>query len=331
MKKLIYDERTKIIDIVEQEKMQILKELKNVNQEARNDIDDEMNKVKKESNGIRNCLERNRIFFEVFSWVFLGIMGAILSFVGININNKTMEIYEMQLQIEENDRNPHFNLKCKNVWKKVNETKGTDKIAKNRYTITNNGGNITNVFIWAESQILFYIPTEVEDEWYIFRYITHNFDVNHNQPRRQKEKDRKFIFYEYTSENNKNESIDRQMELGKYLKENLNKEVTYTVRNFLHIIYTDYMGKEKIKLFRFDSLGIWEVEQKQEGVFVGITLDAIKTNTETMGITPPIDINDNQAIGKALKEEIEDWMEKNKGAKGYKDVAHVFYNYDIVP
>ncbi len=67
-----------------------------------------------------------------------------------------------------------------------------------------------------------------------------------------------------------------------------------------------------------------------DGVPIGVALDATKHTVKGKIIRMPIDINDTEAVGKALKQEIEDWLEKNKGSKGYKDVIHAFYNYDSV-
>lgn len=333
MKRLIYNENTREIDIDEQEEIQISKESEseNINEEIKDNTSDETKEIKKESNEIRNRLEKNRILFEVFSWVFLGIIGAILSVFGNNINNKTMKIYEMQLKIEENDRKPHFTLECENVWEKVDETKGTNKIAKAKYILTNDGGNIKNVYYWAESYIIFYVPTGVEDEWYIFKYQTNNFDVNHSRKIREEEKGRKFVFYEYTSEKEKSKKDIKALKLGKYLSENLNKDITHSYRNILNIMYTDYMGEEKRKVFNFLGAELNELEKNLDGVSVGVSLDAMKSTKDGKIIRMPIDINDTEAVGKALKEEIEDWMKKNKDTKGYKNAAHVFYNYDIIP
>ncbi len=269
----------------------------------------------------------------------------------LKIDEKNLEINERQLKILEIDHSPYFTLEYKNVWEKVEETKGTDRIAKYKYILTNNGGKITNVHLWAESLILFYIPTGEENEWYIFKYRTHDFDVHYRSPHREEEKDKKFIFYEYTSEKNKNESDDNSMKLGKYLAKNLNKGITHSYRNVLHIEYTDYMGEQKRKMFEFFGSMLNELDKDIEGISIGVGLDAtisslnkdIKKNSagidfDTMAynlrgkiIRTPIDINDVEAVGKALKEEIENWLKKNKDKKGYKNVAHTFYNYDIVP
>lgn len=94
MKKLIYNKHTNEIDIVEQEEIENLKKTEN--------------NFSKKLVRIRQRLERNKIFFEVFSLVFLGIMGAVISVVGVMINKRTTDIYQKQLEIMENDSEPSF-------------------------------------------------------------------------------------------------------------------------------------------------------------------------------------------------------------------------------
>lgn len=117
------------------------------------------------------------------------------------------------------------------------------------------------------------------------------------------------------------------MQLGhyliEYLTENLNKYVTFMVKNYLDIMYVDYMGEKQRKFFEFTESEIWEVKKEQKGVSIGMMLDVTKTIGHTY--MPAIDINDKQAVGEALKKEIEDWLEKNKGLSGYKSRPNVFY------
>lgn len=84
MKKLRYNKKTKEIDIIETEETRL--------------------------NVIKKWLEKNKIFFEIFSLFFLGVMGIIISGVGLQINKRTSEIYKSQLEILENDREPYFEI-----------------------------------------------------------------------------------------------------------------------------------------------------------------------------------------------------------------------------
>lgn len=167
--------------------------------------------------------------------------------------------------------------------------------------------------------------------------MTNDFDINHRKKFREEEKGKKFVFYEYTYKKFKYKMNDRDLKLGKYLAKNLElgeklkKEVTHTFKNILYITYTDYMGEEKNKIFEIFGSELRELEKDIIGVSIGVALDAMKHTLNGEIIRMPIDINDTEAVGKALKDEIEKWLEKNKGSKGYKNVAHSFYNYDLVP
>lgn len=283
----------------------------------------------------KKFLEENKIFFEVFSYVFVGAMGIILSAVGININKQTMDVYKRQLKISENENSPYFDLEFEKVWDKVEETQKTEKIANIKYTLTNNGGKIKNVKIRPESYIIFYVPTGMNNEWYIFKYMTNNFSINRPIRKREEEKGKKFVFYEYISEKLKNKMDNRDFELAKYLSENLSidenlrNEVTYSKKDILYIDYIDYMGEEQNKIFEMFGSELEELEKDIDGVHVGMTMNAIVHDSNGELKSLPIDTDDTEAVGKRLKEDIEEWLENNKGAKGYKDVAHSFYNYDL--
>lgn len=69
-------------------------------------------------------------------------------------------------------------MKCESVWDKLEETKGIDRIAKHKYTLFNNG-NIKNFNLYVESNIIIYVPTGIKNQWYIFKYRTNDFVINH--------------------------------------------------------------------------------------------------------------------------------------------------------
>lgn len=68
MKKLIYNENTKEIEIVEKEAFSA--------------------KEKKKQKRVKSWLENNKIYFEVFSYLFIGVMGIVIAFAGYNINKQ---------------------------------------------------------------------------------------------------------------------------------------------------------------------------------------------------------------------------------------------------
>lgn len=286
--------------------------------------------IKSKVVGLRCLLERNKIFIDLFSLVILGILGFVISFSSLKVNKRTADIYERQLKILENEGSPYFSVECENICEKVAETEGTDKIAIFKYTLTNNGGNIRNVKITLRSQLLFYFPTGREGEWYIFQYMTNNFGVGVGiKPPREIEKDRKFIFYEYGSEDNMYENYDMTW-LKEYLEKSFNIDnIPISYDNLIKIYYTDYMGESRIKTFELSSDELYNVDENLEYILVGMNPEAMVHDSEGNLIRTPIDVNDRKALGEFIKGDIEDWLRNNKGAKGYKPKSRGFYDLEI--
>jgi len=105
--------------------------------------------------------------------------------------------------------------------------------------------------------------------------------------------------------------------------------VTYSKKDILYIDYIDYMGEEQSKIFEMAGSELEELEKDIDGVNVGMTMNAIVHDSNGELKSLPIDTDNKEAVEKRLKEDIEEWLENNKGAKGYKDIAHSFYNYDL--
>lgn len=119
MKKLLYNENTKEIDVIEEDFP--LKE-----------------KEREKPRRVKIWLENNKVFFEIFSFVIVGAMGVVISFVTWKTNERSAEIYQKQLEIEDNDREPYFTTKELNI--------DNEKNAK--ITIENKGGRITSAGAW---------------------------------------------------------------------------------------------------------------------------------------------------------------------------------------
>lgn len=70
--------------------------------------------MKKSHNGRKKCLrkwlKKNKIFFEIISSVCLSLMSMVTFAVSISFNQGSSEIYEKQLEILENDREPYFTI-----------------------------------------------------------------------------------------------------------------------------------------------------------------------------------------------------------------------------
>ena len=93
MKKLIYNENTKLIDIVECEE---IIENKNEKEKKQGRLKRIKEFFKSKIEKRRESLNKNKVFFEVFSYLFVGI---IISYVGWQTNIRTAEIYQRQLEI----------------------------------------------------------------------------------------------------------------------------------------------------------------------------------------------------------------------------------------
>ena len=104
---------------------------------------------------VRKRLTKNKIFIIVIPSFFLTIMSVIISVIGVVESIKSTEIYNKQLEIMENDREPYFILKSKPI-DGVYSGNGYN-YTKRLCTIENGGGLITGA-------CLFPVYTEVKIE-----------------------------------------------------------------------------------------------------------------------------------------------------------------------
>ena len=87
---------------------------------------------------------RERIIKMIASF-FGAVMGIVVSVVSCNVNNRSREIYEKQLEIITNDREPYFTIICNPI--NIENEKDDNYSRKKLYTITNKGGLITGAFL----------------------------------------------------------------------------------------------------------------------------------------------------------------------------------------
>lgn len=137
------EKENKDAEKLENENREILQETENHLQE---------NKNSKKPRRFKTWIETNRIYFEVFSYVFVGVMGIVISLVGLKFNKITVDIYKRQLQIEENNREPSFSLKLS--W--INE-----KNAEYVYEIRNDGGIVSGCTVLPISVGTFLITDKI--------------------------------------------------------------------------------------------------------------------------------------------------------------------------
>ncbi len=259
--------------------------------------------------GIRTWLEKNKIFFEIFSFVFVGGAGIVISFVGLEFNKTIVDINRKQLEITENDKKPHFYIKCDYL--SVDTTKiGVDgKTPKCYYNIVNNGEDITVVSINPESYIFFYVPTDIEQEYYIFKFCSHDFWMDYGRSIGTIEKDKEYQFAEYViKENYKSEWEEIAKTVSKYFP-----DIKCVHENIVRISYTDYMGDDKEEFFTFDDRNI--KKENDEEWYISIE-DDYGIDFDLSEPKPAMQVVKESA--EEIRKGIEDWMKDNKGSRGYK-------------
>lgn len=291
MKKLIYNENTKEIDVIEQED---LPESENPN---------------KEKSRVKIWLESNKIFFDIVSTFCVGLMGIVISFAGCSINKETMEIYERQLEILENDKKPHFTIKYDSLSVDTTQIGDDGKIPKCYYNIVNKGEDITGVSINPESYIFFYIPTDIEQEYYIFKFCSHDFWMDCGRGIGTIEKDKEYQFAEYViKENYKSEWMEIAKIVSKYFP-----DIKCVHKNIVSICYTDYMGEEKEEFFSFDNSNMKKEFDEEQCILIkddyGIDFDLAEPKTAMQVV---------EESAEQIKKGIESWLKNNKGSRGYE-------------
>lgn len=249
MKKLIYNENTKEINIIEED-IENSKEvaIENIDQEALNkpqENNEDLSPNKTEPKIIKNWLEKNKIFFEIFSLFFVGIMGIILSFVGWQTNKRSADIYQKQLEIEEDNREPLFELESDLINENIEENK-----KEYRYTLKNEGGQIS----YATALIRKYVEVEITSiegkkiiDPIIFRAPISRNDIDDVQ---YNEFDKNFILYEIEHEENMR-AFHFELSSRISLLIDGTRACVSGVRTYIEIVYNNYQN-EQIK----DKYGI---------------------------------------------------------------------------
>lgn len=332
MKKLIYNENTKEIDAIEQEKTDCFEEIEKENKDYKEKgenitktvlelkeetiakIDSEQKGEKKD---FKNCLEIVKIFCEIFSSIVLGIMGIVLTFSGNNINMQTKEIYERQLAIIENDKKPHFSIKYN--YSSTDNKSGVDgKIPIRYYCITNEGGNIKYVRVRPESYIYFYVPADVEKEYYIFKFQSHDFYIDYGQWIETVKEDKEYRFSEYIiKEENKSEwECIAKMVLNYF------PDIKCVHENIVNISYTDYMGEEKEEDFTFD----YNVIKKKYNEEWCIPIES-NYGYDIDSETPKLATEEAKESAEEIKKQIDNWLKNNKGSRGHEKPEETRFEY----
>lgn len=212
------------------------------------------------------------------------------------INKQNAEINKRQLEITENEKKPYLVLSNDKISKKIQENTGEYKIVRNCYTITNEGGKISNVRIHKEAFIYISLSTEMEHEYYTFRCKTLNSDIEQVE----KNKNKKFVFYQYISREIARETRGTCLMLKHYLSGYFRGRMTCRKKEFITIEYRDYMGVDQKNVFDLERKK--EVDEQEELQKV----DADFSKELTIG-----SIDNIQKTSEVIKENIENWLKKN--------------------
>ena len=251
----------------------VTRELERVGEEklAKNKRKNFLNIIKKIFIKLRRGIEYNKVFFEIFSTVILGIMGIIISSVGLNINYKTTDIYQRQLEILENDREPYFIIKCDTIDARYNAN--DYEYIKNKYTIKNEGGLISQAYIDRIRKVItIYSPYSENGTQNVYRfYFEDLFDKTEKILSLYNDKNKEFIFYE--RETNKIENIIKLLQ-SEIMNENIKKgNWQFGTETILSIQYINYKNEEYDKTYTFRKHGgmvlLSDIKKENEDVFLG--------------------------------------------------------------
>lgn len=263
MKKLIYNKNTKEIDIVEE---QVTEDCEKTEKEN----------MKKEPKGFKLWLENNKIFFEVFSYFFVGIMGIIISFVGWQTNIRTEKIYQRQLKILDNDREPYFTIHCEPILERF-ESKDNYYIKK-LYTIKNEGGLINGAFLYGVRgyAIIFLVEAETKTEKVYKLYIPEMFETIEEGISLYDEENKEFSFYGYEGSKYDKFENELSLKLNELFKE---YNVSVYFENYVDIIYVNYKNEECSHTYKFLGKRMTLVKENMEEkrVFIGGIKDVYNT------------------------------------------------------
>jgi hypothetical protein len=237
----------------------------------------------------RAFLEKNKVFFEIFSSVLLGVMSIIISVVGTQINNKTKKIYKKQLEILENDREPYFVLKCRKLL-----TFFPPKIGKKKkYILKNIGGLIScvdfDIDLYFEINVWYY-----SSQCYRFKVRIDNYLPNFYPKKIGRRsiydydaKNKQLIFYECNYikidllRKDAKDKFEKNLNIS--IIKNSNAHISVFDRIYIHMSYVDYKNKYCVCEYKIEDDGILITPISDYYKDLGaIELDYIEHDIETI-------------------------------------------------
>lgn len=203
---------------------------------------------------LRKFLNKNQIFIILIPSLALTVMSVLISCFGYEANRRSVDIYEKQLEIMENDRDPYFIIKCDSI---DNEVSNGDNDNKQKvYTITNKGGLITGAYLFdiyklAIIKIREYSP-EFENTYII--YFSDQFIKTEGIISLYNEHEKNFKFYSYEHDKFNKLIYDLQQKLKEIYPDKESEwshKASVQTEDIVEINYINYKNEEYIQKYQF--------------------------------------------------------------------------------
>lgn len=248
MKKLIYNENTKEINV----------------------INDEQLENPKGGKRLRNWLKENKIFFEIFSCIFLDIMSIILSLVGLRVNKKTAEIYQEQLEILEDDREAYFILDYDLINEDIVENEN-----EHFYVLKNVGGKISHANALIRKYVEIGIQYDKEAEMLIFRCpISRQYYTNQSISVYD-EYNKRFVLSETKNRNKDIEKIQNDLisEISNPTDSDYFQGYSY-MKTYIEVFYNNYQNERvMIRYEPYLNMVVDELDKEDDVIYLDESLD----------------------------------------------------------
>lgn len=198
---------------------------------------------------------------------FLTIMSAIISVIGVIVSIKSTEIYNKQLEIIENDREPYFTIEC-NRSDQIFE--GSDyNYIKKEYIIKNTGGLITGACIPEIYTYIFIkvLNTETAEKYTYILYLNDIFekeevfsfyDIN--------KKEFRFCKHESDKVNNLIPELETQFKEIFFSTQGSKYTLEAYINNYIEIEYINYQNIEFKQKFQLKDENIVSLAKMEEDI-----------------------------------------------------------------
>lgn len=238
---------------------------------------------------IGKFLNKYKIFIIVIPSFFLTIMSVLISAIGVMASIKSTEIYNRQLEILENDREPHFTIEC-NHSDQIFE--GSDyNYTKKEYTIKNEGGLITGTCM-PEIYTYIFIKVSNTETSQKYTYILYLNDIF--------EEDEVFSLYDINK---------KEFKFYKRESDKVNKLIPELETQFKEIFFNTQGNKYTLEAYIYDCIEIeyinyQNIEFKQKFQLKDenrVSLAKIEEDIENAYIIGSISIEENfNGFGKSV-------------------------------